>query len=160
MDLLPIASNSSFPICSNGPLDHRDENLELVPLQPHNNPSSSSRTTTTATEAAAEAMTAWGVIFDTVVKGLTMAVHLKEEEKDVEMGTVELRAEMEKMKGEMGELKGRVERLEGRVATVDAENSALREVVNGLQTRFGGPLPSRRVDGVRRRSHVSHPHDD
>lgn len=55
-----------------------------------------------------------------------------------------LRAEMEAMKGEMGELKRRV-------AAVEAENSVLREVVNDLQNRFGGPLPSRRVDGVRRR---------
>ncbi|KAG4272563.1 serine/threonine protein kinase [Fusarium proliferatum] len=63
---------------------------------------------------------------------------------NLEMGPVGLRAEMEAMKGEMGELKGRV-------AAVEAENSVLREVVNDLQNRFGGPLPSRRVDGVRRR---------
>ncbi|KAF5552826.1 serine threonine kinase, partial [Fusarium mexicanum] len=103
MGLLPVTSNSSFPTCRNGPLDHRDENLELVPLQPHNNPSSSNNNNKTTAAAAAD-MPSWGVIFDTVVKGLTMAVHLitltekgwkyarkwrgvkKEEEKEIEMG--------------------------------------------------------------------------
>ncbi|EXK82769.1 hypothetical protein FOQG_12884 [Fusarium oxysporum f. sp. raphani 54005] len=112
-------------------------------------------------------MSAWGVIIDTVVKGLTMAAHAatlvekgrnfvrwvrgKEKKKDaksedLEMGPVGWRAEMEVLRG--------------RVAAVEVENSALREVVNDLHLRFGGPLPSRRVDGVRRRSHVGHPHFD
>ncbi|CVL08392.1 uncharacterized protein FPRN_13255 [Fusarium proliferatum] len=100
-------------------------------------------------------MSSWDTILDAVVKGLTFAVHLvtltekgwgkeKDKEGDLEMGPVGLRAEMEAMKREMGELKRRV-------AAVEAENSVLREVVNDLQNRFGGPLPSRRVDGVRRR---------
>ncbi|EGU77016.1 hypothetical protein FOXB_12483 [Fusarium oxysporum f. sp. conglutinans Fo5176] len=123
-------------------------------------------TPTTTTAATATAMSAWGVIIDTVVKGLTMAAHAatlvekgrnfvrwvrgkekkKDESEDLEMGPVGWRAEMEVLRG--------------RVAAVEVENSALREVVNDLHLRFGGPLPSRRVDGVRRRSHVGHPHFD
>ncbi|KAI7762561.1 hypothetical protein LZL87_008907 [Fusarium oxysporum] len=121
---------------------------------------------TEATAATATAMSAWGVIIDTVVKGLTMAAHAatlaekgrdfvrwmrgkekkKDESEDLEMGPVGWRAEMEVLRG--------------RVAAVELENCALREVVNDLHLRFGGSLPSRGVDGVRRRSHVGHPHFD
>ncbi|RKL34163.1 hypothetical protein BFJ72_g9650 [Fusarium proliferatum] len=92
-------------------------------------------------------MSSWDTILDAVVKGLTFAVHLvtlTEKGWGFGDGPGGIEGRDEAMKGEMGELKGRV-------AAVEAENSVLREVVNDLQNRFGGPLPSRRVDGVRRR---------
>ncbi|KAM0495615.1 hypothetical protein ACHAP8_007881 [Fusarium lateritium] len=53
---------------------------------------------------------------------------------------------------QVGVLRETANGFENRLGVAETERNELREIVNGLQRRFGAPLPSRRVDGVRGRT--------